>query len=74
MDARLLAMDRHTLRLGLGALGFAATSCCRLGGRSLGATRRRLGLGAWSLALSPRLVCKSDLHRASLKAYLRRDA
>jgi hypothetical protein len=65
-------MVRNELRLGFWFMEQTAASCCRLGARSLGASRAWLGLGSRSLALTT--VREIDLHRVALKIFLRRDA
>ena len=58
MDDRLLAMDRNQLRVGVWQLGSPAQTSCSLGGRPLGASSRRLGLGRRPLAVAAALpVC-----------------
>jgi len=51
LDERLLALDRRGLSMGAGQLDCASTSGRGLGGRSLGATTRRLDLGSGPLAV-----------------------
>ena len=64
MDPRLLAMVRKGLRLGVWLLGQAATDDGCLGPRTLGAQRRRLGLGPRSLAING-LLCANRICIAS---------
>ena len=52
MDERLLAVDRHALRMGVGQLDFASAHDRGLDGRSLGTPTRRLDLDRRSLAVN----------------------
>ena len=52
LDTRLLAMDRNDLCVGAGILGSPSKTSRSLGGRSLGASLQRVGMGRRSLAIA----------------------
>ena len=66
MDDRLLAMDRDHLCVDAGDLGNPPKINCSLGGRPLGASLQRLGMGPGALAVTltgenryqPRILAK----------------
>jgi hypothetical protein len=55
-------------------IGFRGHVLLPFGWKVTGCDEAAVGFGCPVTGAKPRLVCKSDLHRAALKAYLRRDA
>jgi hypothetical protein len=56
LDARLLALDRNRLRVGIRRLGYATATDCCAGSGSLGAQIGRLGVDRGPLAAKIELV------------------
>ena len=62
MDARLLALDRNRLRVGIWQLGYATATDCSVGSGSMGAQVGRLGVDRGPLAVKIELVGEQRSH------------